>query len=286
MLITGASGALGRSVVTQLKGRLGYSVVAIGRHPCSFENVYYLPCDVSDIQHLTGVLNQIQPDWILHLAANFTDNLSEAKAVNVEPAHQILEWVRCGKKTVRVVLVGSAAEYGAVRPEDNPICEDRLLAPLSAYGVSKAWQTQLVGYYAQLGVDVICIRIFNLYGNGISNRLFAGRLYYQINEVLAKKRLVIEVGSLDAIRDYLDTETAAIELLKIICYGHTGETYHLASGIPISMRDFTKQQLGKFGFDLNIVREAAVLSNHRGYDVPVIYADVTKARLLPGLLEA
>lgn len=285
VLVIGASGALGRAVVADLWKREGYLVITAGQQPCALNTIPYLPCDVCDPQQLISVLDQTQPDWVLHLAAVFTDNLTEARAVNVEPAQQILEWVRHGKRPTRVILVGSAAEYGVVRPEENPIREDRLLAPVSAYGVSKAWQTQLVGYFAQCGVDVVCARIFNLYGPGMSDRLFAGRLDLQISEVLAGQRSVIEVGPLDAIRDYLDTATAAVQLLAIAHYGCSGEVYHVASGIPLSMREFLKRELASAGLNSIIVREAATLSNHRGYDVPVIYADLAKTRTLLQLSE-
>lgn len=280
VLITGASGALGRAVIADLCRREGYSVITVGRRSYSPDVVSYLPCDVGDPQHLATVLDQVQPDWVLHLAATFTDDLVEARAVNVEPAQQILEWVRREERTTRVVLVGSAAEYGMIRPEENPVREDRVLAPVSAYGVSKAWQTQLVGYFAQRGVDVVCARIFNLYGPGMSDWLFAGRLRRQIDEVLAGQRSVIEVGPLDAIRDYLDTATAAIQLFTIACHGCAGEIYHVASGIPLSMRKFLKRELTNAGLDSITVREATALSNHRGYDVPVIYADLAKTQSL------
>lgn len=285
VLIIGASGALGRAVVANLQRRKGYFLVTTGQQSCSLYTVSYLPCDIRDPRQLATVLDEVQPDWVLHLAAVFTDNLVEARTVNVEPAQQILEWVRHGKRSTRIVLIGSAAEYGVIRPEENPIREDRVLAPVSAYGVSKAWQTQLIGYFAQCGVDVVCARIFNLYGPGMSDRLFAGRLYRQMSEVLAGQRSVIEVGPLDAIRDYLDTATAAVQLLAIAHYGCSGEIYHVASGIPLSMREFLNRELASAGLDPVIVQEAVALSNHRGYDVPVIYADLAKTRTLLPLSE-
>lgn len=285
VLVTGASGALGHAVIAELQARENYSVIAVGRRPCLPNAVSSLHCDVGDPQQLATVLNQTQPDWVLHLAATFADDLTEAWAVNVEPARQILEWVRRKEPMTRVVLIGSAAEYGVVRPEDNPVREDRVLAPVSAYGVSKAWQTQLVSYFAQRGVNVVCARIFNLHGPGVSERLFAGRLHRQISEVLARQRSIIEVGPLTAIRDYLDTTTAAVQLLAIACHGQAGEVYHVASGIPLDMREFLKRELANAGLDSVIVREAATLSNHRGYDVPVVYADLVKTRLLLQLSE-
>jgi len=46
------------------------------------------------------------------------------------------------------------------------------------------------------------------------------------------------------------------------------------------MRDMLLRLLEKNKLDVSIVRESEELSNRSGYDVPVIYADMTKASKL------
>ena len=190
-------------------------------------------------------------------------------------------WSLAGNRArTRVVLIGSAAEYGPVRPEENPIPESRFLNPVSVYGLSKAWQSQLLALYAGRGVDVLCARVFNLYGPGVSEGLFAGRLQRRIEDILAGRQTLVEVGPLSAIRDYLSTAEAARLLLMIAELGLAGEVYHLASGVPVAMEEFLRRQLILHGLDQSIVRTAADFSNHRGYDVPMIYADMRKTKAL------
>jgi GDP-4-dehydro-6-deoxy-D-mannose reductase len=279
VLITGGTGALGRAVIAQLNKQGDYQVIAAGRQNRN-DLVSHMFCDICNYEHLFTVFNQAKPDIVLHLAATFSGSLDEAFATNVEPARHILELVQENGLNTRVILIGSAAEYGIVKIEENPIQESRVLAPVSIYGVSKAWQTQLVGLYRNRGVDVICARIFNLYGPGVSGRLFAGRLRNQIDEVITGKRSVIECGPLTAIRDYLSTDEAAIQLLSIAMHGKAGEIYHVANGVPVSMREILMHQLEKAGLDPSIVKESTSLSNHSGYDVPAIYANVTKTKKL------
>jgi nucleoside-diphosphate-sugar epimerase len=278
VLLTGAAGALGRRVVDLMNSRGDYRLVCTSRslHPPGDG----LRCDVRDASQLYAALESAAPDLVLHLAGAFSGDLDEMYAVNVLPARRILEHVSHASPKTRVVLIGSAAEYGVVRPEENPVREDRVLAPVSTYGVSKAWQTQLLGHYAGRGVNVVCARIFNLFGDGVSSSLFSGRLQRQIAELQAKSRAVIEVGSLTAVRDYVSTDAAADQLLVIAERGATGEIYHVASGIPVTMRDLMLKQLALHGVDPSLVRESPDLSNRVGYDVPVIYADMTKARVL------
>ncbi|MCG3113615.1 MAG: NAD-dependent epimerase/dehydratase family protein [Candidatus Manganitrophus sp. SB1] len=278
-LVTGGTGALGRAVIARMKKLGSYDIIAAGRQYRN-DDPSGIRCDVRDPEQLSAAFDQAKPDLVLHLAATFSGDLPEAYSTNVAPAQHILDWVqRKGLKT-RIILIGSAAEYGVVSPVENPIREDHVLAPVSVYGISKAWQTQLLGLYAYQGVEVVCARVFNLYGPGISDRLFVGRLQHQINEVVARKRSIIDVGPLSAIRDYLSTDEAATQLLTIAALGVSGRVYHVASGVPVTVRDILMRHLEAHGLDLSIVREAPSLSNRNGYDVPAIFADMTKTNQL------
>lgn len=277
VLVTGATGTLGRAVITRLRRDSHCRVIATSRH-C--DNISGLQLDVCDHEQLAAVINHTKPDLVLHLAATFVSDFDEAYAVNVEAARYLLNTVQQLRHHTRVLLVGSAAEYGVVRPDENPIREDRVLNPVSIYGLTKAWQTQLAGLYASRGVDVVVARIFNLDGTGLSERLFVGRLQKQIEEVLDGRKSVIELGSLSAIRDYVSTSEAADQILAIAAYAETGRVYHVASGIPVTMRDILARHLAVYKLDASIVHEAAELSNRIGYDVPVIYANVTSTKQL------
>ena len=70
----------------------------------------------------------------------------------------------------RVVVVGSAEQYGAVDADGGPITEDTECRPLSPYGVSKM-QAEEVALTADrdLGLGVVCVRAFNHTGPGQSS---------------------------------------------------------------------------------------------------------------------
>lgn len=277
VLVTGAAGSLGQAVIARLRKDGHCHVVASSRRH-NDEADFQL--DVSDIERLAIAINHTKPDLILHLAATFVNDFEEAYAVNVEATRHLLEVVQQSGFRTRVLLIGSAAEYGVVRPEENPVREDRVLSPVSIYGLTKAWQTQLAGLYTSRGVDVVVARVFNLDGPGLSERLFIGRLQKQIDEVLAGRQSVIELGPLTATRDYVSTEDAAEQLLAIAAHGKSGCVYHVASGKPVTMRDILSSYLAIHKLDVSIVHEAAALTNRIGYDVPEIYADVTNTMLL------
>jgi hypothetical protein len=78
----------------------------------------------------------------------------------------------------------------------------------------------------------------------------------------------------------LKLDAAAEQIAAILTYGDAGQIYHVASGSPITMRELLERSLIGHGLDMAIVREAPSLSNRIGYDVPVIYANVTRTTML------
>lgn len=271
VLITGASGSLGRVLTSRLIGKSsGYIIFTPGRGNANDS------LDLLDGDQVRRAIDRARPDLILHLAATFSNDFDEAFAVNVAATRHLLESVQSSGQHVRVILAGSAAEYGVVTPEENPISEDHVLRPVSVYGISKAWQTELAYLHARRGTDVVVARIFNLVGPHISERLFVGRLHKQIDEIRRGERAQIEVGPLSAIRDYISLEEAVSQLLAIADFGEAGKVYHVASGRPIAMRDLLARELSTHGVQGSIVVEDASLTNRLGYDVSSIYADITR----------
>lgn len=275
ILITGATGALGRALTTRLCA-MASDIILFTPGRGNADN----PLNLLDCDQIRCAVERTRPDMILHLAATFSDDFDEAYAVNVAATRHLLAAVESSGRPVRMVLIGSAAEYGAVTPGENPVSEDHVLRPVSVYGITKAWQTELAYLHASRGTDVIVARIFNLVGPHLSERLFIGRLHKQIEEIRRGERTQIEVGPLSAIRDYLSIEDAVSQILTIAEFGEAGKVYHVASGRPVTMRELLVGELAAHGLDESIVIEGAVLTNRRGYDVPVIYADITRTTAL------
>jgi len=275
VFITGSSGAVGRTLLRRLRqSEQRYEIFAPARHTSTNG------LDVRDHERLSAAVCEFKPELIFHLAADFSPDFASSYAVNVASSKVLLESAERLDTSPRVVLIGSAAEYGYVLPEDCPVAETRVLRPISVYGLTKAWQTNLASLYASRNVDVIVARIFNLYGEGLSERMFAGKIQKQIEQIELGSRSSIEIGSLSAIRDYISIPDAIDQLLSISHFGNRGSVYHVGSGKPISMREFLAQQLAA----RNLVGVPIVEEPHRAsqriYDVPAIYADMSKTTAL------
>jgi GDP-4-dehydro-6-deoxy-D-mannose reductase len=278
VLVTGAGGALGRLLTARLRADAGAAVVSAGRHPRGGDDA--IPLDVTDRSAVDAAIAHVQPDLVFHAAGSFSGDLDTDLAVNAWSSRHLLDAVLAHRPQARVVLIGSAAEYGRINAADNPVAETRALAPLSVYGCTKAIQTQLASLYAdERGADVVVARLFNLLAEGMSQRLFVGRVQHQMALVRRGEHARIELGPLDTQRDYVDGQTAVEQLLAIARDGAAGGVYHVASGRPVRMRELLHRMLREGGLDPSIVDEVTAPAR-RGYDAPIIYADITRTTSL------
>ncbi|EGV20013.1 NAD-dependent epimerase/dehydratase family protein [Thiocapsa marina] len=275
VLVTGAASPLGRLFVPWLRTRRGEDVVATARRTGT--NPELNICDVCVREQLASTLDAVRPSLIFHLAARYSGNLDSDLSVNAWSARTLLELLGEQEFSARLVLLGSAAEYGLVNPAENPVPESRRLAPMSIYGLTKAFQTQVGSYFASVhGRDVVVARLFNLYAPGLPDRLFVGRVQRMIDAIKQGTRDRFMVGNLESVRDYVSAEQAFEQLSAIADRGLAGEIYHVASGVPTSMRDLLDRMLREAGLDWGAVESSASHAPRAGCDVPVIYADVRK----------
>lgn len=250
----------------------GYNVIQAGRS--ALEAPESTRVDVCSYGDLSRVVGTVRPDVVLHLSAVFSDDFEHAFATNVIGAKNLFKALEDNRLDSKVILAGSAAEYGIVYPHENPVSVNQVLRPVSVYGLTKSWQTQLGLLCASKGQDVVVARIFNLRGNGISDRLFVGRVNDQLEQLAAGTRDRIVTGPLGAVRDYISLEAASAQLLSILRFGRSGAIYHVASGTPVSMRELLLNMLQARGFTMEVVDEVQSPYGRGGFDVPAIYANI------------
>ncbi len=283
VLVTGATGGLAAAVLERFAAAGSGPVVASGRAEGAriAGDADYVRCDLSDRDDVRALVARIRPRAVVHLAGSFRNDLAADTTVNALSAGWLIEALSDTGCDARVVLIGSAAEYGVVAPEDNPVPESRPLRPVSVYGLTKAMQTQLAGYFAAAkGADVVVARLFNVVGPGLSDRLFAGRAQRQIEAFARGEIERLEFGSLEAARDYLDTGEAAERIARVFAHGRRGEVYNVGSGRPVTMRALLESMLARAGIPDAPVVERPVAGRAAVIDLPCIYADVGKLERL------
>ena len=275
-LVIGAAGFTGRHLCRHLRDR-NHKVVAVNRSPAADVE----QCDLLDTEALTYLLGRVRPSKIFHCAGSFSDNWDKDYKANVILTQNLLESVLVSGLGCRVFLIGSAAEYGSAF--EGAANEEMPLLPNSVYGVTKAMQTALMGYYCRrFNLDIVAARTFNLFGEGCSPTLFAGGVIQQAREVVAGSKQKIKVRSLESRRDYLPISAAVRAYLRIILHGASGEVYNVGSGNPIIMSSLLQELISPYGLTMDDVEIHAETQGTRA-SVPVIYADLRKLNGLPAI---
>ena len=179
ILITGAAGFAGGYAIRHFAGRQGMAVHAAKlpqeRIPEAIQKLCTVhDADLTDAEAMRGLLHEIKPDCILHLAAQSSVALSWKRPamtaqVNVTGTVNLLEAARALERMPRILSIGSAEEYGVLKPEQCPVGEETPLHPGNIYAATKAAAEQLCGVYVRAySLPVICVRAFNHAGAGQS----------------------------------------------------------------------------------------------------------------------
>ncbi|MCK4549567.1 MAG: GDP-mannose 4,6-dehydratase, partial [Candidatus Krumholzibacteria bacterium] len=128
-------------------------------------------CDLLDADALERSVSEWGPDVIFHLAAQSSAARSfgdpgGTMRTNVMGTLNLLEAVRRGGKA-RVIVTGSAEEYGRRALDEMPLLESSPIEPVSPYATSKAAQNLLVMQYCRaFGIEVVATRSFSHTGPG------------------------------------------------------------------------------------------------------------------------
>jgi nucleoside-diphosphate-sugar epimerase len=285
ILITGAAGFTATHLAKELAARSG---PAAGRNELFFTGIRadrpehcadYIQCDLSQFESVRQLIDSIRPDQIYHLAGSFSNTYELDYQANVLSTRNVLESVLRAQSGARVLLVGSSAEYGTVTADDNPIREDHPLKPISIYGLTKVFQTQLMDYYCRVNkLNIVMARTFNIFGEGMSNRLFVGRLYQEINKYQCGEISKITVGNLKSKRDYIDISDAVKLYEAIMTAGKSGEIYNVGSGKSIQIADLLAKILQQAGLSHEVIEEQYY--SEKANEVTDIYADMTKTKTI------
>ncbi len=180
-IVTGGAGFIGSNIVKKLVAR-GDNVVVIDNLNTGREEnlasvkdkIIFLKDDILNVDLLEQHTDAL--DGIFHQAAlaSVQDSFSkpeEYNNVNVNGTENILKLAK--KNDFKVVYASSSSVYG--NPEKIPISESDSKNPINPYAETKLKKEKLAEKYSQIGVKVIGLRYFNVFGKGQSKE-YAGVL--------------------------------------------------------------------------------------------------------------
>ena len=229
--VTGAKGFVGSHLVPRLEQR-GFEVIATDRE-----------LDVSDAARIESAVRRARPDLLVHLAALSSVAASwrdpeQTYRVNFLGTRAVLEALARSAPRARLLLVGSADQYGSLEPDAAPVDETAPLRPRSPYARTKTAADLLGAAWAGRGLDVVRVRAFNHSGPGQSDDFVLASFARQAVEI-AQGRLEprLRVGNLDSVRDFLDIEDVVDAYLRLCEPSTPAGVYNVASGVGVRIGD-------------------------------------------------
>jgi len=290
-LITGVGGFVGSHLASYLVEKAGLDVWGLdlveGRAAALRPRItLHVGNVLMDLAALKDLFAAAQPDLVFHLAAqafvpsSWKDPWATLEN-NIRGQLNVLLAAIAMEKPPRILVVGSADEYGIVLPEELPISETNPLRPNSPYAVSKVAQDMLgYQYYASHKLPVVRVRPFNHIGPGQSAAFVTADFAKQIAEVEAGLREpVMRVGNLGARRDFSDVRDIIHGYYLALSEGEPGEVYNLGAERSYSIRQVLDGLLALSETRVAVEQDPKRL---RPSDVPEILADCTKFRSRTG----
>ena len=259
ILVTGANGFSAKELINELKkincNDLFFSDI---QKKSSLSN--YFQCDLSSFKETFNLITKIRPNQIYHLAGSCTNIYKNDYDSNVLTSKNILDSILKIDTKIRILLIGSAAEYG--KTQSGHISERTLLSPISIYGLTKSFQTQLMKYYYNnYKLNLVMARPFNLYGKAAPVHLLIGNLFYQISQYKLGKINKIILGNLMAERDYIDIKDAVKDYVLIMEKGVTNQIYNIGTGNAIKVRDLVNKVFSQELISADVLEENNSSSN-------------------------
>ena len=293
VLITGIGGFAGSFLAEYCLARTGVEVAGIVRRTDSLgqsthlsQRCAFYAADMRDAAAVAAAVRQSQPDVVFDLAAQASvseafANPTETLFNNAGAQLNVIQALLQHRPKARLLVCGSATEYGSVRPEENPIREDAPLRPSDPYAVSKVTQ-YLFGYqyFVSHQLQAVRVRAFNHTGPRQSTGFVASRFARQIAEMEAGLAdPVLTVGNLTAVRDFTDVRDVARAYFLAATQGKPGEVYNVGSGQGRRIAEVLGLLLGFSRVQVTVEEDPALL---RPVDVPALVCDASKLRAETG----
>ena len=253
-IVTGGAGFIGSNIVKKLVARGDNVVVIDNLNTGKEENlasvkdkIIFLKDDILNLDLLEQHTNEI--DGIFHQAAlaSVQDSFSkpeEYNNVNVNGTENILKLAK--KNDFKVVYASSSSVYG--NPEKIPISESDSKNPINPYAETKLKKEKLAEKYSQIGVKVIGLRYFNVFGKGQSKE-YAGVLKLFLERIRDQLPPKIN-GDGTQFRDFVYVEDVADANIMSMDSEVNHEFFNVGTNTSITILELAKTIIESAGLNI------------------------------------
>ena len=243
-VVTGGAGFIGSNIVKKLVTRGDKVTVIDNLNTGKEENlesvrdkITFLNDTILNIDLLEKETKGI--DGIFHQAAlaSVQDSFSkpeEYQDVNVNGTENILRFAK--KYNFKVVYASSSSVYG--NPERVPIKEEDSKNPINPYAETKLQKEELAKKYSKMGVEVIGLRYFNVFGKGQSKE-YAGVLKLFLERIRDQLPPKIN-GDGTQFRDFVYVEDIANANIMSMDSNVNHDFFNVGTNTSITILDLAK----------------------------------------------
>lgn len=235
VLVTGIEGFTG-VYLEELLIRNGYDVYGLS-YPRSARKTH-LVCDITERKQVDSVLQEVMPDYVVHLAGiSFIPHCDARQVydINYLGTLNILDaLVDKGLKPLKIILASSANVYG--NPAAEVIDETLCPAPVNHYAISKLnMELMARNYFDRL--NILITRPFNYTGVGQGGQFLVPKIIAHFKE----RRHEIELGNLDIVRDFSDVRFVVDTYRRLMECDCASEIVNICSGRGVSLLDIVEK---------------------------------------------
>lgn len=243
-IVTGGAGFIGSNIVKKLVSR-GDSVTVIDNLNTGKEEnlesvkdkIVFLNDSILNLDLLEKETKNI--DGVFHQAAlaSVQDSFNkpeEYQNVNVNGTENILKLAK--QNNFKVVYASSSSVYG--NPEKIPIKESDSKNPINPYAETKLEKEELAKKFSKMGVKVIGLRYFNVFGKGQSKE-YAGVLKLFLERIRDELPPKIN-GDGSQFRDFVYVEDVADANIMSMDSNIDHEFFNVGTNTSITILDLAK----------------------------------------------
>jgi nucleoside-diphosphate-sugar epimerase len=281
LIVTGATGTLGRSVLDEIIAQKGTQALALLRNKSRLTKIHssvrYEEVDFLDSGRLAELVQGLQPTAFIHCAASGMQTprpgWSEMVRFNVDVSVQLCELVS-RIPGCQFVYISTGLAYA---DQGRPLREEDPLDTRHPYAASKAAAEMLVrAVAAEFDVPLTVVRPFSFSGPGdAGTRLFPSLLR------AAEQKTPFDLSPGDQVRDHCAvTDIAGGIVRAVIGHGQLvvePQVFNLGSGNTIPLRKLVSSVVEELELEVTLNFGARAPAQ---YEPRFVAADISRARTL------